>query len=310
MHPVLIGRKNILLTAFFLLGSLQLQAADPVVDGFVPASMNVDAGENSIARFILGSTAAYNRDYAPSDLYVGNSYSYNHLTIRKGSIIAGSDIYIGFSSTASHNQLTVTDSQTRVTLRDYLYVGSQGGSNTFVLEGGAYFNSNYSIVGNGATSDNNLAIVRGEGSHWKTNQTLTVGRSGSDNILEISYGGLVSIAGNALTVNQLAGSSDNFIGINQGYLALQGDKTSTLTSLIAAGQIRLSSEGSWINATVDQFNILYLTDDEAGLAFTDDLYDDLGGYTILTAAIPEPASLVGMSALGTLALAFRRRRKR
>jgi T5SS/PEP-CTERM-associated repeat protein len=140
--------------------------------------------------FVLGGSGANN-----SLLISNGAYLYNYYP---GAI--------GYDTPSTNNTVVITGSGSIWWNDDSVFVGYSGSGNRLVVRDGAfvyaYWDGSDSIIGVGASSSNNTAIVEGSGSSWWNGQPLRVGWDGAGNSLIISNGGEVI-------------NSDGYIGLNQ-----------------------------------------------------------------------------------------------
>lgn len=142
-----------------------------------------------------------------------------------------------------------------------------------------YSDSESSYVGSSATVSGGI---------WTIVGNLKVGEFGSHNTLTIANKGLVKVGdspGETITFSSGGGlSTDNHALLAGGYLALFGDQTAAVSSLIAAGDFKVWDGSSWVASTnVSDFSFSFYSTNAAAKAVTG--YDNLGGYTVLTAGI-------------------------
>ncbi|RYD25188.1 MAG: hypothetical protein EOP87_24855, partial [Verrucomicrobiaceae bacterium] len=283
------------------------------------------------------------------------------------SIGAGGNFATGLGSS---NKVIMTGAGTTWTSSSYVYVGSYGGSNTLSILDGAKLTtgtgggtSGVSIIGRGDLISNtggygasNVVRISGAGSAWDNQSSLKVGEQGSGNLVEISAGGKMTVAGD-VTIGELASSSNSgirisganstwqstgavqigaagnggnhlrvedqslamlggtftvstgsFLQIGSGYLALQGGQQVLLADLLSSSSIQVGGGNSWSTAGTGDLSITYFAPGADTSAFTGGLYSGLGGYTIVTSAVPEPAAAM-MGVAGFLLLATRRSRR-
>ncbi|MBI5820984.1 MAG: hypothetical protein HZA88_18595, partial [Verrucomicrobia bacterium] len=124
-------------------------------------------------------------------LTIGNTGSFNQLTITNGGWVIASDAYIGDAATSSNNVTQVIGIGSVWSNSVNLYVGHTGSFNNLTIaDGGQVFNQT-GRIGNIVAARNNTALVTGSGSLWANNGSLYIGNFGSANSLKISSGGQV-----------------------------------------------------------------------------------------------------------------------
>lgn len=269
-------------------GTLTLNAGRLSTSDAYIGSQNGSTGSVTVESGIWSSTY---------DLYVG-SQGTGSLYI-KGGLVTSSFVSIGAS--ASGNGSVVVSGGTWNS--GSMHVGVHGSGNTMTIEDGGTVSTTDGFVGTGnsfidAYSDNNVSTVTGNGSLWRLSGNLTIGSYGSNNALIIDGGALVEVGG-ALAFSALGASSDNYLRLNEGYIALFGDQTAAVASMIADGNLQLWNGSSWVTSTdVNDFDFGYFASDAAAETFSG--YQNLGNHTILTAqAVPEPSAAL-LVALGVL----------
>jgi len=246
-----------------------------------------------------------------SNFYVGyGTFGNGTLTVNSGGYMRSNYAYIGATGTG-----TVTiSSGTWENAGDYL-LGDSGRNCTFTVQAGGIATTGLSaLIGDGSSAfpssgSNNRALVTGAGSSWKIGDGLVVGKYGSNNLLTVQDGALVRIGNSADDTIQFStdgSSANNFLRVDEAYVALYGDRVDTFEDLVASGVIQVWNGSAWtVSTDLEIFTITYYATNAEGLAGTG--YDGLGGFTALT-AIPEPSAiaLVGVGVAGAL-LGLRRR---
>lgn len=242
-----------------------------------------------------------------------------------------------------------------------LTVGQGGQGNTLRVEDGGRVTSSGGLIGQYGNitwerrkefqptryyeqeaANDNAVLVTGAGSRWKITGDLGIGYdyngsfasaynvngvnyndkveqvflgNATGNTLTIADGGLVTVGG---AFNIVAG---NFLQLDGGYFAWEGDHLAALSVFIAEGKAQLydATSSSWSTVTdASQFSFTYIeltgdtaADTTASSEATHGLYAGLAGYTILTdvLSVPEPASYAALAGLSLLACALARRRR-
>jgi hypothetical protein len=136
---------------------------------------------------------------------------------------------------------------------------------------------------------NNSAIITGENSDWKLG-SLSIGGNGSGNTAVVMNCGLISVY-YYLYINPEGLGSDNYLRLAYGFVALYGDQTAYVSSLIAAGKLQVwdatvnNGAGAWVTGTSSNVSVTYCADDASAKTATAKGsfagYDSLGGFTIV-----------------------------
>ena len=145
-----------------------------------------------------------------TNLYVGSNS-----TVAATNFISGSQLYfntyVGFSSKASKNLLSVSGPNTLLRNITNLTVGVAGSGNSMVISnGGTVLDVNGSI-GSASTSLSNSVLVTGAGSSWSNSGSVTIGNAGSG-ILTVTSGGNVVAQGGIMIAAQTGSSGTLGIG--------------------------------------------------------------------------------------------------
>lgn len=252
-----------------------------------------------------GSATVTSGTWSNNQLSVGN-IGKGSLLVNGGLVTTSSRAEIG-AQTGSEGSATVTSGTW--SNADALWVG-RSGSGSLLVSGGLVTSASGEI-GYSSSGIGNVAVI-GEGAMWINSGDMTVGRQGSNNTLTIEDGALVKVGeaiGETISFSTLGGTN-NFLRLDGGYIALFGDQTNYIDSLITAGRIQLWDGLAWVTATAADVGITYYTNDTGGeaAALADTGYSGLKNYTVATPqAVPEP-STAALLLLGTSALFLRRQR--
>jgi hypothetical protein len=120
--------------------------------------------------------------------------------------------------------------------------------------------------------------------------------------LTISDNALVRIGGG------LAVESGSCVQLNGGYLALSGDRTASINSILTG--IKVWNGASYVYAALSDIDYLFCSGADDDLGFTNNLYGNLDNYTIIALAVPEPSTYALFGGMGALSLALLRKRTR
>ncbi len=141
---------------------------------------------------------------------VGTNGSFTLLTLADNALLTNSTHgVIGRNATAQFNEVRLLGASARWLMGNNLFVDSNGAGNRLVVSGGAFLNNNSGVLGNGASSSNNFALITGSGSFWTNRSDLRVGVFGRDNLLVISNGARVISFGGDL--GSQPGGSNNLV---------------------------------------------------------------------------------------------------
>jgi len=192
-------------------GKFELLGGTLVTRGaFINNGSAMNVGESVGGSALWDVRPGLSEHFVNSSVMVGNASSSNQLLVSSGALLTNNGFgNIGFNAGAVGNGATVTGSGSRWHLGNNLLVGSNGESSRLLVSDGGLVNNNSGILGNGASSSNNLALVTGTGSLWTNRFELRVGNVGPGNQLVVSNGARVaSLFGN---VGDQPGSSNNLV---------------------------------------------------------------------------------------------------
>ena len=171
-------------------------------------------------------------------LIVGASGAGNQLQVKDSGEVRNSMGKLGTTISSSNNLLLVTGSGSIWSSSGGLFVGESGSGNRLVVSnGGVVHSGNYGYLGYNFSSggNSNTAVVTGPGSVWNMG-TLSVGNTGSGNLLVVSNGALVAVSGASAIIGESLASGSGAIVTGTGSLLTVGD---TLT--VGAG-----GSGHWL----------------------------------------------------------------
>jgi len=200
-------------------GALLTNTADAYI------GRNTGANSNTVR-----VTGANSRWFVNNFLNVGNSGSFNSLLITNGGTVANGFGYIGFNSSASNNQVTVTGTNSLWTNSGDLTIGYSGSFNTLLItNGGTARAALAGWVGFSPGANSNRVIVSGSNSLWQNALDTTVGHQGAGNSMLITGGGRV--ANDKGWIGRTASASNNSVTVtganslwnNAGFLRVGAD---------------------------------------------------------------------------------------
>ncbi|MBI5397789.1 MAG: hypothetical protein HZA91_21020 [Verrucomicrobia bacterium] len=172
-------------------------------DGTFNALVITNAGKLLVTtNSIIGSSAASSNNNAwvtgagslwsnASDLQVGNTGSFNSLTISDGGQVQNLRGIVGGSNASSGNSVVVTGVGSVWSNKSTVYVGRSGSSNHLTITNGGRVINVFGYVGLNSNANNNIVQVAGSGSLWTTSNSMSVGFFGAGNRVVVSAGGTV-----------------------------------------------------------------------------------------------------------------------
>jgi len=196
-----------------------------------------------------------------SRLYVGNTGSFNQLTIAASATVFSTTGYVGFSSSSSNNAVLVTGTNSVWSNSGDLNLGLNGSSNSLTIaNGGTVFNTG-GYIGLNSTASNNTVLVTGDGSVWSNSSYLYVGFSGSTNSLTITNSGTVfntasyigfgiTSSNNTVLVTGAGSVWSNSIGLLVGYSGSGNSLTITNGGTVFSSSGYIGYNASASNNTV------------------------------------------------------------
>ncbi len=214
-------------------------------------------------------------------------------------------------SSGTSGQGTVLVSGGTWTNSGSMTVGALGSGGTLTVQSGGRVITGQTVVGTGTSANaafggSNSILVTGLNARFEDTDSLVIGSYGSGNTVVVSDGALFMVGdteGETLSFSTGTGT-DNFLRLDQGYLALFGDQVSEVNSLITGGNFQIWNGLDWtVSTNLADFDVAYFTTNAAANTFSG--YDGLGGYTIVT-AIPEPGTWT-LLALAAGVIVWRRR---
>jgi len=266
----------------------------------VGASSNAALGVGNSA--LVSGSGSILRAY-DTGISLGSISSDNVLTVANGgSVIAKTTLAIGLQAGSDDNSMTVTGTGSSISAESGAYVGVRGNRNSLYLADGAALNTGTLNIGyTGNASNNNLFVV-GEKTEAFIAAGVQIGASGSattqNNHLTISDGALVKV-GNGTYAPVLNIHGSNSIRFAGGFLAIQGNQTAALTSLVDTNRIEVwnAFSATWATGILDTGSVRTLTIQYfSGATAEADAkaltgHDGLAGYTVMYA--PNTQALYG-----------------
>jgi T5SS/PEP-CTERM-associated repeat protein len=265
---------------------------------FVRAQLVNDGSTNTLSN--VTNTVA-------GDVTVGTNGSFTLLILSDNSLLTNSaNGVIGRNATARSNEVRLVSATGRWFMGSDLLVGNNGAFNRLAINNGARVSDHNGILGGGASSTNNLAVVTGPGSSWNNALELRVGDFGAGNQLVVSNGGL---ARNNYGVLGRASNSSN----NQAVVTGPGSEWSNFHELyvgndgagnrlvVSNGGVVLAVEAVYVGFNPTSTNNLALVDggslratNAAGTA----LLEVRRGTNVLNSGLIDVNQLVLTNALG------------
>ena len=179
------------------------------LDAAVPGVMNAGGTASLFSEYAFGLTGPV--DLTLSAANIGDSTSYNLLTVQRGARLTSQNAYVGQGADGDHNAVKITGARSQWTVHDQFRLGEQGsGATLSVTDGGVLKPSNF-YVGYEGGSTGNLVTVGGAGSGIE-GSNLWLGYGGGGNSLSVTAGGKVS--GYNFALGQLAGSDENSLTVD------------------------------------------------------------------------------------------------
>ena len=230
-----------------------------------------------------GSSLAVARFLTAGGCHGDGGNSFNTMTVSDGATVSsGENAWVGYNST--NDKLIVKDSGTSVTVGGDFGVGLNKGS--LLVESGA----KVMVAG---------AIHLGDTSYHSEGCSITIAGSGSalscsgdymhgfpsHATLILDNGGLFKIGGQ---LNYVSGnpSFDTFLRLSGGSMALAGDQTALVNTLIGLNhfQVRDGATGNWVAGTGTNLSVAYYANEGIAKAATG--IDGLANSTVVTGGAP------------------------
>ena len=248
------------------------------------------------ATSIIGNSAASSNNYAvvtgagsiwsnnTSALYVGNTGSFNSLSVANKGALFNTFGYIGFYASSSNNTVLVTGPGSVWSNSSELNVGYNGfGNSLTITNSGTVFDTFGTI---GYSGSNNTVLVTGPGSVWNNSSAFYAGYSGSSNSLTIANGGQVfnsfgvigwfaGARNNAVTVTDPGSVWSNSGYVYVGYNGSSNHLSIANSGMVAATNVVIGYSASTGNVITITGGSLYVTN-TTGTSALDIRYGTLG----------------------------------
>ena len=172
-----------------------------------------------------------------NNVVVGYDGASNSLSILDQAQASNVHAYVGYSSSADNNTVTVSGTGSLWDNTGAFFLGTDGSGNQLSVSAGGKVtvNNQDALIGANSGSDSNKLIIQGANSEFSNSQTFYVGRSGSNNQLLIQESGLLT------TKNVRIGGGTGFSGTPNGNKATV-DGAGTVWNI--SGTLRVGSDGS------------------------------------------------------------------
>jgi T5SS/PEP-CTERM-associated repeat protein len=162
----------------------------------VASTLGNAAGGDNNSVLVTGAASRWSITGA---LTIGNTGSFNSVTISDGGRIAGTSATVGNAISSSNNTVLITGANSvwtnsSTSVSAFIFGNAGAGNSMVISNGGKLYTSGNGpeFVGNAASSSNNSITITGTGSQW-TNATLNgffyLGNSGGNNSLSLIDGG-------------------------------------------------------------------------------------------------------------------------
>lgn len=198
------------------------------VDGAVPAVMNAGGSEADPAIYRVGVAPGVVMDLTGSPGYLGQTTPYNRLVVENAAKLSVR-LRVGDGSAAIGNSILVSGANTRLTVFQFSFFGLAAGQNRLRVEKGGRMIAGDSWLGYNASSNDNAAVISGQGSGWELS-TLGVGSNGSRNSVGIEDG--AEVVAHTMAVGSFSTAIGNHVTVD-----------GTGSRLSVAQQVYLGSSG-------------------------------------------------------------------
>jgi T5SS/PEP-CTERM-associated repeat protein len=195
-----------------------------ILDGATVTNSECYMGVNSAADnnrvVVSGSGSSWVNSSA---LYVGRRALENSVSVQDGAHVEVDSAYIGYYLSSSNNSVMVSGTGTILANNSDSHVGYYGSNNSMLIEDGATVVNAKGAVGTLSGAAYNNVMIRGGGSSWVNNSSLTIGNiSGNGNSLTIEDGGTASALSTLVYENNELRFDDGTLDLNGGDFTLNG----------------------------------------------------------------------------------------
>jgi T5SS/PEP-CTERM-associated repeat protein len=192
--------------------------------GFISSSdCYIGSGADANTAVITGGAVWTNA----TALFVGESGAQNTVVVSNGAAIFSQTGWLGYSSSSVGNLVRVTGAGSAWSNSDSFFVGYNGSDCQLVVSNGAVLQDWLGFVGRNPTSTNNVAVVTGPNSRWRSDWALFVGDGSTGNRLIVTNGATVS-AGTNLVIGTIPMATNNQIRIEgANVIATNAGRTAT-----------------------------------------------------------------------------------
>jgi T5SS/PEP-CTERM-associated repeat protein len=166
-------------------------------------------------------------------LFVGENGAQNTVTVSNSGGISSQTGWLGYSTTSAGNVVQVTGAGSYWSNSDSFFVGYNGFGCQLVVSNGAVLQDLLGFVGRNPGSTNDLAVVTGPNSLWRTDWALFVG-DGSTGCRLIVTNGATVLAVSNIVIGTIPMATNNQIRI-EGANAISTNTTHTATFEVRRG---------------------------------------------------------------------------
>ena len=274
--------------------------------GRITGSLNSQIGQGVSGSPALGgdnqATVQDDGEWHTSGIFtVGELGQGNSLEILGGGLVTAGEFHIGWGDETdatgkgygNGNNVVVADYGSELTSVGFISIGRSSNSNSLELNYGAKASCSALYVGWGDSSistfgNSNFVILRS--SVMDVADVVDLGNAGDNNQINLLGPSLLKV-GTSVSVGANGGTG-NHIYTDGGILAVYGNQTSALTSLVNSGAVqvhkKVGSTDSTVVATTSDVLIQYFSAAQASAAFSATGFSGLGGYTVLMSATDKP----------------------
>jgi len=206
--------------------------------------LNVSSTSNRVA---VQNTGA---NWTSTFLNVGYSGAGNTLLITNRGTAQSTTGTLGFNADSSNNRAVVTGEGSTWTISLDLGIGKAGEGNSLLISDGALVQSGDVMFGTSAGSISNHAIVTDPGSTWISSGSITLGGSGSGNMLVITNGAEVQSYSGVL-----GSSASNNRAVITGPLSIWTNTSGFTVGVGGVGNLLLITNGAIATCTTGDIGV-------------------------------------------------------